>query len=264
MRDVMNASWRSAYRVVPRRRHMRSLAPAVGAVGAFMLHAFVLGSLAFGWGGRISPPHSQDGLGANAIASTEEAVATLILIEEPGVGPRDEDSLEKLASHGVVLQNFRLTIVSPDPSINAAIDDEQHPDEQAPAETPSSGDRQRQAALFGRYIGQIQARVERAWLRPRTPIGADSFECRVQVLQNARGEVQEVTVQRCNGDVRWGLSLVRAIERASPLPAPPDPSVFAETLQLSFHSEAFVGDEEGFEADASRQVRTTADQGSGI
>jgi hypothetical protein len=32
------------------------------------------------------------------------------------------------------------------------------------------------AAQFGRYVGQISARIERAWIRPRSPIGAGGFE----------------------------------------------------------------------------------------
>lgn len=35
--------------------------------------------------------------------------------------------------------------------------------------------------ISGRYVGQIQARIERAWLRPRTAIGAPIFQCQVQV-----------------------------------------------------------------------------------
>jgi TonB C terminal len=239
-------------------RRVRRVAPGIAACVSLVLHILIIGSVALGTSGRSEPVRHREGLGANAIASTEEAIATLILIEEPAVGPREEDSLEQLASHGVVLQNFRLTIVSPEPTVDAAIDVDESPDQKAPAAEESTGDRQLQAALFGRYIGQIQARIERAWLRPRTPIGAESFECRVQVLQNKRGEVLEVTVQRCNGDVSWGLSLVHAIDRASPLPAPPDPAVFAETLQLSFHSAELIpgGDEEGFEPRVSFTANT--------
>lgn len=227
----------------------RWFASGIGLTMSLVLHVLVIGTVVLGYSGQTERRLKREGLGANAIASTEEATATLIFIEEPSAGPREDDSLEQVASHGVVLQNFRLTIVSPDPTIDAALDADDSVEERAPIAEATTGDRQLQAALFGRYIGQIQARVERAWLRPRTPIGAASFECRVQLLQNKRGEVQEVTLQRCNGDVRWGVSLVQAIQRASPLPAPPDPTVFAESLQLSFHSAAFVsgGDGEGFE-----------------
>ena len=93
--------------------------------------------------------------------------------------------------------------------------------------------------ISGRYVGQIQARIERAWLRPRTAIGAPIFQCQVQVDQDGAGRVGEVTLLECNGDARWRLSLVRAITAASPLPAPPDPKVFARHVVLEFRAMAY-------------------------
>jgi hypothetical protein len=110
-------------------------------------------------------------------------------------------------------------------------------------------DRETRAELYGRYLGQVQARIERAWWRPRSPIDSELFDCDLQVLQDTRGRVLEVTLQRCNGDLLWQMSLVRAVERASPLPAPPDPKVFTSSLRLSFTSRAYAPgtDEQGFE-----------------
>ena len=102
------------------------------------------------------------------------------------------------------------------------------------------------SVLFGRYVGQISARIERAWLRPRSAIGAERFDCRVRIEQDRTGKVLEITLEQCNGDSRWQTSLVRAIESASPLPAPPtDPDhseehVFASTLRLSFQSAVYT------------------------
>jgi hypothetical protein len=94
-------------------------------------------------------------------------------------------------------------------------------------------------AMYGRYVGQIHARIDRAWLRPRTAIGAAIFQCQVQVNQDPRGQVEDVTLVQCNGDVRWRLSLVHAIEVASPLPAPPNPGVFAPHVLLEFRALAY-------------------------
>jgi len=119
----------------------------------------------------------------------------------------------------------------------------------AGASADSAGD----SVLAGRYAGQIDARIERAWLRPRTPIGAIRFSCRVSIEQDASGNVKEVALERCNGDARWQLSLVHAIQRASPLPAPPDPAVFRRTLRLTFNAEAFRpgSSAEGYEPELS-------------
>lgn len=96
------------------------------------------------------------------------------------------------------------------------------------------------AALYGRYLGQIHARIDRAWVRPRSAIGAPLFRCQVEVDQGPDGTVGTVTLQRCNGTMRWQQSLVQGITAASPLPAPPNPAVFAEHVILHFEAVAFA------------------------
>ncbi len=109
------------------------------------------------------------------------------------------------------------------------------------------------ALSFGRYLGQVTARIERAWLRPRSPVGAGSFECLVQVEQGGDRTAKEITLRRCNGTTQWQLSLVRAIESASPFPAPPDPKVFSTTLTFEMTADEFVrGDSgEGYEPEVA-------------
>jgi TonB C terminal len=94
-------------------------------------------------------------------------------------------------------------------------------------------------ALEGRYLGQIRARIDRAWQRPRSAIGAPIFQCQVQVDQDRFGRVQQVTLLECNGGAPWQLSLVHAIEAASPLPAPSDPAVFVHHVLLTFRAIAY-------------------------
>jgi hypothetical protein len=48
--------------------------------------------------------------------------------------------------------------------------------------------------------------------------------------------VKEISLERCNGNFRWRMSLVHAIESASPPPAPPDPSVFTPVIHLEMDS----------------------------
>jgi len=62
----------------------------------------------------------------------------------------------------------------------------------------------------------------------------------VQVEQDRDRSVKEITLKRCNGTTQWQLSLVRAIESASPFPAPPDPKVFSPTLTFEMTAQAFV------------------------
>jgi TonB-like protein len=133
----------------------------------------------------------------------------------------------------------------------------------ATTENESVGDQEHRAAMLGRYTGQIQARIERAWERPRAPIGDSQFVCRVRISQAAGGEVTETVLEECNGDALWQVSLARAIQGASPLPTPPEPDVFSNTVTLAFTSDAFVagGTEDGFEPERHAGfTAVTADQ----
>ena len=106
--------------------------------------------------------------------------------------------------------------------------------------------------LFGRYTGQINARIQRAWRKPRSPINkdstsdaesvaaADTFQCQARIVQGETGSIKEIELTQCNGSSEWQLSLVRAIQQASPLPAPPDPSVFTSELMLGFEAKSYV------------------------
>jgi hypothetical protein len=121
-----------------------------------------------------------------------------------------------------------------------------------PADDPTAGaavtagDPTGRAKLFGIYSGQIHARIERIWRRPRTPVSADgdesrrsvkrdeTFRCEVAIVQDPQGQVEEVLLPRCNGTAQWQRSLVLAIQHAAPLPPPPDPIFFRQTLTLDF------------------------------
>jgi len=116
--------------------------------------------------------------------------------------------------------------------------------EEAESANSDGGDGAAQARLVGIYSGQMKARVERIWRRPRSPVSEDGetstsnaveyFDCQVQIVQDPQGNVQEVLLPRCNGSVMWQHSLVMAIQQASPLPAPPSPKVFKRTVTLTF------------------------------
>jgi TonB-like protein len=131
------------------------------------------------------------------------------------------------------LQLINVPISPVDPPDDLVVEN----DSASPAEDAA------ESVLFGRYMGQVSARIERAWLRPRTPVGDPLFSCQVRIEQETSGSVREVTLVHCNGSARWQLSLVQAIQAASPLPAPPDPAVFKRTLALHFQSPAYSSSE---------------------
>ncbi len=91
------------------------------------------------------------------------------------------------------------------------------------------------AGLLEQYIAQIQARIQRAWIRP--PSARAGLNCVVYVTQDPSGEVVSVRVGECNGDDIVRQSIETAVYRASPLPLPSDRSLFERNLKLNFKPE---------------------------
>jgi uncharacterized protein len=85
---------------------------------------------------------------------------------------------------------------------------------------------------LGNWEARIQARIERAWLRP--PSARTGIDCIVYVTQVPGGEVVNVRLGQCNGDASVRDSIQAAVFRASPLPPPPDPELFEPNLEIQF------------------------------
>lgn len=179
-------------------------------------------------------------------APSSSMTVTFIEESDPVIDSQRREASARLAANPPLNS---IALPAPAPNFNLPSDDDTEHDNPTGSGQPDPG----RQLLFGRYIGQITARIERAWMRPRTPIENAFFACRVRITQNRNGVVQEVELLRCNGDSRWQTSLVHAIESASPLPAPPDADVFNGQLTLDLQSAAFIpGDSaEGFEPDTS-------------
>lgn len=82
------------------------------------------------------------------------------------------------------------------------------------------------------WQAQIAAKINRAWLRP--PTARAGIECVLNVTQVPGGEVTQVSIGACNGDSAVRESIEAAVYRASPLPPPPDPSLFDRNLKINF------------------------------
>ena len=90
----------------------------------------------------------------------------------------------------------------------------------------------RAASLLAQWAAAIQARVQRAWIRPASAVAG--LDCRVLVTQAPGGTVLSAEVRACNGDDSVRQSIEAAVFRASPLPPPPDPSLFERNIDLRF------------------------------
>jgi len=93
-------------------------------------------------------------------------------------------------------------------------------------------DQARASGALASWQSQITARIQRAWLRP--PSARQGIECVLNVTQVPGGEVTNVRIGSCNGDQAVRESIEAAVYRASPLPPPPDPTLFERNLVITF------------------------------
>jgi colicin import membrane protein len=98
---------------------------------------------------------------------------------------------------------------------------------------------QRQNAVRSGKLAQYQLliknRVTRNWVRPASAVAG--IECEVLVTQIPGGDVVNVRVGSCNGDASVVRSIIAAVEKSSPLPPPPDPSLFERNIRFTFRPE---------------------------
>lgn len=90
----------------------------------------------------------------------------------------------------------------------------------------------RNGAATASWVSMIQGKIEHAWLRP--PTARPGIDCMLHVTQVPGGDVTQVSIGQCNGDQAVRESIEAAVYRASPLPPPPNPSVFDRTLDIRF------------------------------
>jgi TonB-like protein len=196
----------------------RNTVSMVGAVLSVFLHVTLITPAFWGFGS-----HRPFGLDTSRHAADDEFAMELVAIDEVAT-----TSAAIPTRSSQQLTPVRVTI----PFRSWAVD---FPEEK-PAAAARDNDVDEQ--LEGRYLGQINARIDRAWLRPRSAIGDERFICQARIEQDGSGNITEVALERCNGTLRWQLSLVHAIQSASPLPAPPDPAAFVRALHMRFEAVA--------------------------
>jgi len=203
----------------------------LAAIASLGVHALFVAPFVWGASSKALRAPSQISVLGDAMATSPgSALQGVELSDTSSSSSTDE-------TRGAISPAIFAKIAVPDASLPNLVADGA-PDSPDPA--AADVDTTLASQLAGRYLGQIDARIERAWLRPRTPIGADLFACRARILQDSAGNVLEVNLESCNGTARWQASLVSAIKTASPLAAPPDPRVFARIVRLDFKSLAYT------------------------
>lgn len=260
-RRVSVAEWQpnGAPQLPPRIRRQsryRISARFLGVLGTILVHVAVLQSLVV-LGTQPKKIHRpiNTGPGSTAIAGDRMTDQPLVLLQ-PIAAPESAISpLGELASRGIASRDLQIALISPDPAPPAVDIPPDAKDDPTADSDITSGDPAGRARLFGIYTRQIQARIDRIWRRPRTPISQETdpketehetFHCQIQVVQDAHGNVEEIMLPNCNGSTDWQQSLVSAVRESSPLPAPPDQKVFSKSITLQFVGFAYrAGDSPG-------------------
>lgn len=227
----------------------------IGVIGTVFIHSLVLFSALSGIQAHRSRLPENPMLGSTLEKVDSAPSDALVLVELPVISKDDREAPTKAAAARSTVNDAPIAAIRPDPSPMLDIDTMQIDTSQELASQPSldSGNGAELARLFGLYSGQIQARIERLWRRPRTPVnrsgdaannppGIDYFQCQAQIVQDSHGNVLEVLLPRCNGSLAWQHSLVSAIQQSSPLPAPPNPKVFTQSILLNFVGYAYTKD----------------------
>jgi hypothetical protein len=230
----------------------------IGIVGTLVMHAMLIQSVSFASRGpKPKPPETRES--ANALSKSTGD--NLVLISLPTITSANQvaNAISSLPD----LSKMKIkSAISADPPDFLNLETLALNENQASGEFASSTDGGEIARLFGIYTGQIQARIDRVWRRPRTPVSdgtksaeaGESFQCEAQVVQDFRGNVQEVMLPRCNGSAAWQHSLIAAIQHASPLPTPPSSRVFSNSITLRFIGLSYESgfSEDGYEIAAGK------------
>jgi len=88
------------------------------------------------------------------------------------------------------------------------------------------------SGIVDEYRTLLSQAIERSWIRP--PSAKAGLECTLYVSQAPGGTVVDVKLGTCNGDQSVRESIVNAVYRASPLPAPRDSRAFERRLEIVF------------------------------
>lgn len=206
-----------------------------------IIHVLLLTPLLIGNSDHKSHPPLSDGDPASVQnTAADEFFSTLVMLNSRSITVReDQDESAFIAlSHAATVSSavdLVMTNATPELEVAGSVDGQ----DSVASTTEAAGDEAGRALLYGRYLGQIKARIERAWIHPATMLHT-GFQCQVQIKQSQQGDVQEITLQRCGNDLTWQVSLVRAIQSASPLSAPPDEKIFSTVVTLKFDATSDV------------------------
>src|SRR5665213_1931211 len=194
--------------IAPKTRPHRQFLPPtlIGILGTALLHDAFIQSVSFGR--RISKPKAPESQ-ESALSKSTTGEESLVLISLPTIA--NTGSAVNTISSFLNLSKMKIQPhISADPPEWLNLETLALSEDATYNPTAGGSEGAEQARLFGIYTGQIQARIDRVWRRPRTPVtenvtvknpadADESFQCEAQIIQDIRGNVQEIMLPRCNG-----------------------------------------------------------------
>ena len=119
------------------------------------------------------------------------------------------------------------------------IERQRRENERLRVEAEVKAEAERQAAMQANdeqlWVFAIRRAITRNFIRPAS--APEKLQCIVNVKQLPGGQVVNVSIGRCNGDEAVRRAIIAAVNKASPLPSPDNPSIFQRDLTLDFSIE---------------------------
>jgi hypothetical protein len=151
----------------------------------------------------------------------------LLLVDEPPTAQNSTNELPLIPEpeNLILMPKPKPTL----PELESEVSASEHPSQVASTATDDAIPKTPQ----GIYLTQIRARIERSLASmevKRVSVG----RCEVSIQQSSDGKVTAVEFLSCLSADSWKQALAQAIRYASPLPAPPDQSVFMDKVVMEF------------------------------
>lgn len=215
------------------RLERRKIIGLTGIAGTVLLHSFLFAVAVWEGGATMSHPRPPDAVGGGANVGSEsgepgERRITVMLTNE-FQSARAFEPPPKLPEPAIVqpsvVEVTGLDMLPLEPIESDALGEN---------ESVQKAELMARVKFAGIYQSQVRARIERAWQLPAGQKLEPDFSCLVLIHQDSDGRVREVelVLSKCVGSPEMQTSLVNAIQTASPLPAPPHPSVFVDRFSL--------------------------------
>jgi hypothetical protein len=165
--------------IPPANARSRFLSPTlVGVLGTLLLHAMFIQTVVLG-GHGLKPKRPEIPESSSTLSKSADTETELVVLSLPATTSSNqviqESALSMLSDLSKVKIKAPIDVVPPESlDLETLALSEDLPSNQGAGAAAGT----EQARLFGIYTGQIQARIDRVWRRPRTPVNENLVQFR--------------------------------------------------------------------------------------